>query len=181
MFYINTKTLDYPLTESGIRAQFPNISFPVDFTPPEPYSIVNETLRPEYDNLREYVKEVAPALIDGKWWRQYEVCAFDIDTIKKNEDLERARLLKHIVDSTQAYLDTFAKTRNYDNILSLCTYATSLVEKFRIEGQYGVELRDKTWARLYELFNEIKNGTRVQPESFEDIRSELPIPIWPNE
>ena len=39
------------------------------------------------------------------------------------------QLMQEIVSSTQQRLDDFAKTRNYDGILSACTYATSIVPK----------------------------------------------------
>ena len=78
-------------------------------------------------------------------------------------------------DMVQAYLDSTAQTRNYDNILSLCPYATSTVEKFRREGQAGVEWRDAVWAKCYEILADIQAGTRSVPE---DIISELPVMKW---
>ena len=84
-----------------------------------------------------------------------------------------------IIDRTQKRLDDFAQTRNYDGILSLCTYATSTVPKFRAEGQYGVEARDATWAKLYEMLAEVEAGTRPMPTGFADIEPELPVLNWP--
>jgi hypothetical protein len=49
-----------------------------------------------------------------------------------------------ITASTQSRLDTFANTRNYDGILSACTYASSSIPKFANEGQYCVDARDAT-------------------------------------
>jgi hypothetical protein len=86
-----------------------------------------------------------------------------------------------IVESTQKRLDDFAKTRNYDGILSACTYATSTVEKFRIEGQYCVEARDATWSKLYEILNEVETGVRPMPSGYSDIQSELPPLQWPDQ
>lgn len=85
-----------------------------------------------------------------------------------------------IVTATQARLDDFAKTRNYDGILSLCTYATSTVPKFKAEGQYGVEARDATWAKLYAMLGEIESGARPIPTGFADIEPELPSLAWPD-
>lgn len=84
-----------------------------------------------------------------------------------------------IVASVQNRLDAFARTRNYDGILSACTYATSAVPKFQSEGQYCVNARDATWARLYELLAEVQEGTRPMPSGYSDIEPELPTLAWP--
>jgi hypothetical protein len=84
-----------------------------------------------------------------------------------------------IVAATQQRLDSFAQTRNYDGILSACTYATSTVEKFATEGQYCVGARDATWAKLYELLAEIEAGDRPVPSGYADIENELPVLAWP--
>lgn len=83
----------------------------------------------------------------------------------------------------QSHLDVFAQTRNYDGIMSAASYATSTVEKFYIEGQYAVDVRDATWAKAYELLAEwmegIQSGERGFPTD-EEIFSELPALEWPN-
>lgn len=86
-----------------------------------------------------------------------------------------------IVEAAQGRLDGFARTRGYDGILSAATYATSTVEKFKTEGQLCVELRDATWAKLYEILDEVKAGTRPLPGSIADIESDLPELAWPEE
>ena len=73
----------------------------------------------------------------------------------------------------------FARTRNYDGILSACTYATSPTPKFQTEGQYCVVARDATWARLYEILGEVEAGTRPVPSGYADIAPELPVLVWP--
>lgn len=88
-------------------------------------------------------------------------------------------LIKEVTDATQARLDAFAKTRNYDGILSACTYATSSVPKFATEGQYCVSARDVTWAALYGIMAEVQTGTRPMPTGFTDIEPELPALEWP--
>jgi hypothetical protein len=84
-----------------------------------------------------------------------------------------------IVAATQARLDAFARTRNYDGILSACTYATSSVPKFKAEGQYCVDARDGTWAPLYTIMSEVEAGTRQMPTGFADVEPSLPQLTWP--
>lgn len=86
---------------------------------------------------------------------------------------------EQIVTATQQRLDDFARTRNYDGILSACTYATSTVPKFKTEGQYCVEARDETWAKLYEIMDEVQSGVRPPPTGYDDIEPELPVLEWP--
>ena len=89
------------------------------------------------------------------------------------------QIIKAFTDAIQARLDSFARTRNYDGILSACTYATSTVPKFAAEGQYAVQARDTTWAAAYQILAEVQSGTRPMPAAPEDIFNELPQLVWP--
>ena len=74
MFYINTQTLEYPVTETFIRMQFPNTSFGIPFTPPGPYAIVHDSLRPELGNTTiERIVEIAPVKTQQGWVRAWAV------------------------------------------------------------------------------------------------------------
>lgn len=92
---------------------------------------------------------------------------------------DQPSLQERVVTATQQRLDDFARTRNYDGILSACTYATSAVPKFQAEGQYAVQVRDATWAALYALLDEVQAGTRPVPASFADVEPMLPPLEWP--
>ena len=94
-------------------------------------------------------------------------------------DIHREITQKDIVNEVQQRLDVFARTRNYDNILSACTYATSTVPKFAEEGQYAVNARDSTWAALYQLMEDVINGIQNAPTSYSDVVPFLPELIWP--
>lgn len=89
-----------------------------------------------------------------------------------------AEIIAQYTMAVQKHLDTFAQTRNYDNILSAATYATSTVPKFKVEGQYAVEARDETLAKCYEVLAEVEAGTRPMP-TLDDLLIELPILEWP--
>ena len=88
-------------------------------------------------------------------------------------------LMELVVEAVQARLDTFARTRNYDSILSACTYATSANPKFSTEGSYCVSLRDATWVKLYQILADVELGNRPPPNNVEEVMAELPQPTWP--
>ena len=94
--------------------------------------------------------------------------------VKSPEQVE-----SHFVAAIQQRLDDFARTRNYDSILSACTYATSTVAKFKTEGQACVNLRDATWAAAYAILAYVQTGNRPMPSSIEDIEADLPALVWP--
>ena len=110
---------------------------------------------------------------------------FDIERMGEYRLVDGALVLSQrplqevVVQAAQQRLDDFARTRNYDGILSACTYATSMVPKFATEGQYAVQVRDATWAALYALLAEVQAGTRAAPESFDDVQPLLPVLEWP--
>ncbi len=89
------------------------------------------------------------------------------------------QIIAQYTDGVQQHLDTFARTRNYDGILSAATYATSQVPKFKTEGQYAVEARDATWAKCYEILAAVEAGSRPMP-TLDELLAELPVLTWPN-
>lgn len=77
-------------------------------------------------------------------------------------------------------LDKFAQEREYDGIVSLTTYATSAQEKFRVEGQRGVDLRDETYAALHMYLGQMMTGQAYVPKSLREVDSILPALTWAN-
>jgi hypothetical protein len=179
MPYIHTSTLTYPVSEQDIRREFPSVSFPVPFTPPDGYAWVFPAPHPAYDPITHGVREIAPQIANGNYEQRWETYDLPADVIAANQAEAATRLKESIVTATQARLDDFARTRNYDGILSVCTYATSTVTKFQTEGQYCVEARDATWATLYTMLAEVQAGTRPIPSGYQDIEPELPALTWP--
>ena len=78
----------------------------------------------------------------------------------------------------QNHLDTFARTRGYDGIMSAATYATSSMSQFRAEGQYAVEARDITWAKSNQILDDVMSGKRPMP-TIDEVLAELPPLAWP--
>lgn len=186
----------YPLTEQEIRQAHPNVSFAQPFAPTG-YAVVFPQPQPGHNPIIELVRETFPTLRgDGTYIQTWEVVSMFslytdgegvIHTVAEQEAAALAadamakagRLRESVVTATQARLDAFAQTRNYDGILSACTYATSVIPKFQTEGQYCVGARDATWAALYQILAAVQAGTRTMPTGYADIEPDLPVLTWP--
>lgn len=134
---------------------------------------------PTYDPLTQTVVRDGCEVVDGAWQYKWRIDALTPEQIAANQAAAAQALQASIVASTQQRLDTFFQTRNYDGILSACTYANSSIANFQAEGQYAVDARDSTWATLYTIMGEVQAGTRPMPAGFADIEADLPVLAWP--
>ena len=137
------------------------------------------TTMPAYDAITHRCFRDGCEKVGDDWQYKWMVEALDADTVAANQAVHVANIQGAIIAATQLRLDTFAQTRNYDGILSACTYATSSVPQFAGEGQYCVDARDATWATLYTIMGEVLAQTRPMPESFADVAPLLPALAWP--
>ena len=177
--YINTQTGQYPMSETAIRAAFPNTSFPAQFVPPPEYSVVFPAPAPSFDAITQGCREIAPVLTDkGRYEQAYEIFALDAETIAANQAAKVQTFIKTVEEATQKRLDTFAQTKGYDNIISACSYATS-ASKYGDEGRYCVSAREATWDALFQLMAEVQAGTKPMPGSVEEVMAILPVLEWP--
>lgn len=124
-------------------------------------------------DIREHTRETEEGPIT-EWQYKYENVPFT-----KTPELDyEARVLQRLTDAVQALMDATAQERGYDNIMSLCTYATSMNLKFMAEGQAGVEWRDNVWATCYQIMDAVESGERTIPTE-EELLAELPVFVWP--
>lgn len=179
MSYINKTTGQYGITEAEIRTLQP-ASYPTPFVAPEPFAYVFPAPPAAFNPITHAAVQTFPELMPlGHYEQRWQIVALPPEVVENNIAEAGRRLQADIVASTQRRLDEFAKTRNYDGILSAATYAFSAVPRFQSEGQYAVEARDATWAALYEILGEVLAGTRPAPSGYADIEPELPVLEWP--
>ena len=167
---------------SEIRAAHPNMSIPdgADLTDIG-YGRYEHTSQPSVDSMTQGIRQVDPVLVDGMYQQQWIIYDLPAEHIAANQAAAVQSLVRSITDATQKRLDDFARTRNYDSILSACTYASSSVPKFAAEGQCAVNARDTTWAALYTIMAEVEAEVRPLPSCFDDIKLSLPDLVWPPE
>lgn len=84
---------------------------------------------------------------------------------------------KMLTDGVQAYMDTKAQERGYDNIHTACSYVNSTDEVFKAEGTACLAWRDSVWRKCYTVLDEVKAGKRAIP-TLEEVIAELPVLVW---
>lgn len=169
----------YPFNGTDLRIANPGTSFPAqlsDATLAEWGVLpVTPTPAPAYQRTTQKRQELTPTLVNGVWTQQWSV----VPLTAAEQAAAVETLMREVTEATQTRLDEFAQTRYYDGILSASTYANSTNPTFAAEGQYCVEARDATWAKLYEVMAEVEAGTRPMPSGYADIEPLLPVLAWP--
>lgn len=102
----------------------------------------------------------------------------NIKTAATIEEEQKVATKQRLTSRVQQFMDEKAQERNYDNIISCTTYATSLNPKFSAEGQAAVEWRDNVWVVCYQILADVKAGNRPIPTE-EELIAELPTLVWP--
>lgn len=169
---------EYPYTIENLKQDNPQISFPQEMP---------DELLKTY-GVYIVVDTDAP-LVASNQIAEKNGCKFNADKSRweidwkvrektlSEQQQENTQLKNNIVSVVQSNLDNFAKQKNYDSILSLCSYASSTIQKFKSEGQLGVSLRDSTWDKLYQILADVESGKRDIP-TIDEILSELPALVW---
>lgn len=106
-----------------------------------------------------------------------EIVTFTAEEITQIELENVARQMASLTAVLQQHLDSTAQERNYDSILSLCSYATSSDPVFSAEGQAGVDFRDAVWNYGKSILATYES-TGVAP-SEEEVVAGLPTITWP--
>lgn len=83
--YLEVNSGRYPVSESQIKSENRQVSFPRPFVAPEGYALVFAAPAPTFNPITQSVREIAPKLINGHYEQDYEVVALDAGTVAANQ------------------------------------------------------------------------------------------------
>jgi len=168
-----------PYTIGRLRKDNPNVSFPknIPLSTLAEYDVYPAILAadPDHDPMtHRVVTDSSPTQVNGAWIYAKSLVELSLQERIDNRD----KVIDRYVGAVQAHLDEIARSRNYDSILSLCTYATSTDAKFAAEGQAGVEWRDAVWTSCYQTLEQWNTGA-IDTPTIDDLIASLPEIVWP--
>ena len=170
----------YPYSIGDLRRDNPNTSFPKSPTDTlladwdiYPVTIAQD---PAYDpRTHRVVNDALPTLINGAWILNKSI----IEMAQDEKDAYRVKTVREYELAVQRHMDEKVKEREYDSMISACTYASSNNLKYGPEGQACLNWRDSVWDKCYEVLGEVDAGTR-QPPTIDELIAELPTLTWPS-
>ena len=89
-------------------------------------------------------------------------------------EVEMKQQLKQVV---QSYMDVKVQERDYDDIVSACSYSSSTDHIFAAEGVTCVKWRDAVWRKYFDVLADVDAGIRKFPTA-EEMIEELPVLEW---
>lgn len=132
-------------------------------------------INPDYDNATQ---ELGYYIIDSN---NFTVTNEVVNLTQEQIDSRRLTYMEskksELVYAVQSHLDSTARTRGYDGILSLCSYDGDQDPVFAAEALAGKSWRSACWRYCYQVMDDVLNGDREIP-TVEVLISELPQINW---
>lgn len=168
----------YPYSVAELKKDFPNTSFSqnVEKSDLSAFNVfeVLPVARPVVDYTKVVLEE-KPALISGKWTQVWLVR----DATDSEKEKAFAVVRAGYGAQVQNHLNVVVRLRDYDDIVSACSYVSSTNPKYSAEGQSCVAWRDAVWEETYKILDDVWAGIRPLP-TIEELLSELPSIVWPS-
>lgn len=96
--FINTETLEYPISAAGIRSRFPLVSFTDPFEAPAGYAEVQLVSPPSFDSMTQTVEEGTPALVGGKFVQTWVLKSLTASQIESRSVAVRTALKNSVTE-----------------------------------------------------------------------------------
>lgn len=113
---------------------------------------------------------------EPSWGDEVFRADFPADPVEQQK-LQHERLIARLTDVVQSHLDSVARSKGYDGILSAASYAASLHPIFQAEGLAAVAWRDQVWSTCYDVLADVQSGKRIVPDEAQ-LLAELPTINW---
>lgn len=174
------KYVDGSLVAASLFHFYPNTSFDAlgpssDFVQQEQIYFIDNNL--VFDPASQKLVPTNPYL-DGQIVRTMVVAALSTEELATMNQRKSGQVIDDLKIEATRRLDEFAKSRGYDNITSVASYANSTDPDYLAEANRAIYLRDRWWRILTTLMNEVLSGARPIPESFDVLAAELPALTW---
>lgn len=174
------KEVNSVMTVADLTEFYPNTSFDEDgpspdFIAQEGIYFIDNTL--SFDPTTQKLSNVTP-YIDGLIVRTKSVVQLTQGELDEMALRKSGQVIDDFKKEASKRLDEFAQSRGYDNIISLTTYMTSNNPDYVAEATRGIYLRDEWWSTLTMLMNEVLDGIRPLPATFDVLAVELPELTW---
>lgn len=168
--------LEFPILDLAVR--FPNTSFPkdpVNGSLPDNIVYIEELVKPVPNLLQKHVvQQPTKDPVTGKW-----SIGWDLVSMTQAEITASMVEVKGRVSATvQNMLDDFARTKDYDNIMSACSYINSSNVTRAQEAQTAINLRDQVWDTLIAYYTDVELGNVAPPTTEDEILALLPPLVW---
>lgn len=92
--------------------------------------------------------------------------------------ITQEEIQKKLTDAVQNYMDEVAKQKNYDNILSACSYVDTGDSEFDNDGILARKWRSAVWRTYYTVLADVLSGERGIPNENELRNVILPRLNW---
>ena len=99
--------------------------------------------------------------------------------IQEPEQPTVEEIIQEIKDRIQQLLDDTARQKNYDNGVSLASYASSTIDSFKQEALSFIQWRDTVWNTCYHYLDLYQKG-EYKFTTVSDFLSLLPTFNWEN-
>lgn len=99
--------------------------------------------------------------------------------IEEPEQPTVEEIIQEIKDRIQLLLDDTARQKNYDNGVSLASYANSTIDSFKQEALSFIQWRDTVWNTCYHYLDLYQKG-EYEFTTVSDFLSLLPTFNWEN-
>ena len=176
------RIVEYPVTAGQIKVRklpfsyFRQVAFEDAVTAPDFHRVV-ESIRLERETPvvsfsvePMTIQEILDSLWEGK------------ETLNPTDTPPQAVLTLFTLASAivTKRLDDFAKTKDYDNIVSLCSYVDDPDENLDKEGRRGRFLRSQAWTSIRGYQNQVLTGELPVPRTEKELLACVPEFTWDN-